>query len=91
MFLWESFGGPLPLKPKGYRMTVAFPRTLALAEQSDVRISGVNVGHVISVKLGGDGLHPRDDGNQRPATRRCARTCTRSCARRRCWGRPTCS
>ena len=26
MFLWESFGGPLPLKPKGYRFTVAFPR-----------------------------------------------------------------
>jgi len=55
MFLWESFGGPLPLKPKGYRMIVAFPRTLALAEQSDVRISGVNVGHVISLKLGSDG------------------------------------
>ena len=55
LFLWESFGGPLPLKPKGYRFTVAFPRTLALAEQSDVRISGVNVGHVISVKLGKDG------------------------------------
>jgi phospholipid/cholesterol/gamma-HCH transport system substrate-binding protein len=55
MFLWESFGGPLPLKPKGYRFTVAFPRTLLLAEQSDVRISGVNVGHVISLKLGKDG------------------------------------
>ncbi len=55
MFLWESFGGPLPLKPKGYRFTVAFPRTLALAEQSDVRISGVNVGHVISLSLGSDG------------------------------------
>ena len=25
LFLWESFGGPLPLKPKGYRMTVSFP------------------------------------------------------------------
>jgi len=55
MFLWESFGGPLPLKPKGYRVTVSFPRTLALAEQSDVRISGVNVGHVISLSLGKDG------------------------------------
>jgi len=56
MFLWESFGGPLPLKPKGYRMSVAFPRTLALAEQSNVRISGVDVGHVISVSKGSDGL-----------------------------------
>jgi phospholipid/cholesterol/gamma-HCH transport system substrate-binding protein len=55
MFLWGSFGGPLPLKPKGYRMTVAFPRVLALAEQSDVRISGVNVGHVISVEKGAEG------------------------------------
>src|SRR4030081_749925 len=55
MFLWESFGGPLPLKPKGYRFTASFPRTLLLAEQSDVRISGVNVGHVISLKLGKDG------------------------------------
>jgi virulence factor Mce-like protein len=56
MFLWESFGGPLPLKPRGYRFTVAFPRTLALAEQSDVRISGVNVGRVVAVNLGNDGL-----------------------------------
>jgi phospholipid/cholesterol/gamma-HCH transport system substrate-binding protein len=55
LFLWESFGGPVPLKPKGYRFTVAFPRTLALAEQSDVRISGVNVGHVISLKYDKDG------------------------------------
>jgi phospholipid/cholesterol/gamma-HCH transport system substrate-binding protein len=56
LFLWESFGGPVPLKPKGYRFTVAFPRTLALAEQSDVRISGVNVGHVISLKYDKDGF-----------------------------------
>ncbi|MCW3034113.1 MAG: phospholipid/cholesterol/gamma-HCH transport system substrate-binding protein [Solirubrobacteraceae bacterium] len=55
MFLWGSFGGPLPLKPKGYRMTVAFPRVLALAEESNVRISGVDVGHVISVKKGEEG------------------------------------
>ena len=55
MFLWGSFGGPLPLKPKGYRMQIAFPRVLALAEQSNVRISGVDVGHVISVKKGTEG------------------------------------
>jgi phospholipid/cholesterol/gamma-HCH transport system substrate-binding protein len=56
LFLWESFGGSVPLKPKGYRFTAVFPRTLALAEQSDVRISGVNVGHVISLKHDKDGL-----------------------------------
>ncbi len=55
MFLWESFGGPLPLKPQGYRFTVAFPRTFALAEESDVRISGVDVGHIVSLGLGKEG------------------------------------
>jgi len=55
MFLWESFGGPLPLKPKGYRFSVAFPRSFALAEESDVRISGVEVGHVVSLKLNNEG------------------------------------
>ncbi|MGA9875940.1 MAG: MlaD family protein [Solirubrobacteraceae bacterium] len=56
LFLWESFGGPVPLKPKGYRLTIELSRTLALAEQSDVRISGVNVGHVISLEHNPDGL-----------------------------------
>lgn len=56
LFLWESFGGPVPLKPKGYRFTAVFPRTIALAEQSDVRISGVNVGHVISLQHDRDGF-----------------------------------
>jgi virulence factor Mce-like protein len=55
LFLWESFGGPLPLKPKGYRFTVAFPKSLALAEESNVRISGVDIGHVVALKLGSDG------------------------------------
>jgi phospholipid/cholesterol/gamma-HCH transport system substrate-binding protein len=55
LFLWESFGGPLPLKPKGYRMTVAFPKSLALAEQSEVRISGVNIGRVVALKHGDGG------------------------------------
>ena len=55
LFLWESFGGPVPLKPKGYQFTISFPRSLLLAEQSDVRIAGVNVGHVLSVKAGPEG------------------------------------
>jgi virulence factor Mce-like protein len=55
LFLWESFGGPVPLKPKGYQFTIPFKRSLALAEQSDVRISGVDVGHVIALKLGKEG------------------------------------
>jgi phospholipid/cholesterol/gamma-HCH transport system substrate-binding protein len=56
LFLWESFGGPVPLKPKGYRFSVDLHSTLALAEQSDVRISGVDVGHVISLHTSTNGL-----------------------------------
>jgi virulence factor Mce-like protein len=55
LYLWESFGGPVPLKPREYKLTIAFPRTLALAEQSNVRISGVDVGHVVALKLGKEG------------------------------------
>jgi phospholipid/cholesterol/gamma-HCH transport system substrate-binding protein len=55
LFLWDSFGGPVPLKPKGYRFTVQLSRTLALAEESDVRISGVDVGHVVSLATHANG------------------------------------
>ncbi|HEY7932401.1 MAG TPA: MlaD family protein [Solirubrobacteraceae bacterium] len=50
LFLWESFGGPVPLKPKGYRFTVSFPQALQLAEEADVRVSGVDIGHVVSLE-----------------------------------------
>ena len=50
LFLWESFGGPVPLKPKGYRFRADFPNGLQLSEQADVRISGVPVGRVVIVK-----------------------------------------
>jgi virulence factor Mce-like protein len=52
LFLWQAFGGSVPLRSKGYRFTAQFPRTLALAEQSEVKISGVPIGHVVSLKLG---------------------------------------
>ncbi len=55
LFLWDSFGGPVPLKPKGYRFTVELSRTLALAEESDVRIAGVDVGHVVGLATHTDG------------------------------------
>jgi phospholipid/cholesterol/gamma-HCH transport system substrate-binding protein len=51
LFLWLSFGGPVPLKPKGYRFDVAFPEATTLANQADVRIAGVNVGKVTGMKL----------------------------------------
>jgi phospholipid/cholesterol/gamma-HCH transport system substrate-binding protein len=46
LFLWLAFGGPVPLKPKGYRFKIAFPEATQLAEQADVRIAGVSVGKV---------------------------------------------
>jgi phospholipid/cholesterol/gamma-HCH transport system substrate-binding protein len=56
LFLWITFGGPLPLKPEGYRFTVPFDEATQLAVESDVRISGVPVGKVKSVELGDGGL-----------------------------------
>jgi phospholipid/cholesterol/gamma-HCH transport system substrate-binding protein len=51
LFLWVAFGGPVPLKPESYRITAYFPEATQLAQQSDVRIGGVSVGKVQSIKL----------------------------------------
>src|SRR3954451_25169464 len=52
LFLWIAFGGPLPLKPEGYRVTVPFQQaTPQLAVQSDLRISCVSVAQVKSFHL----------------------------------------
>ena len=40
LFLWLSFGGPTPLKPKGYRVKVAFPEATQLGLEADVRVAG---------------------------------------------------
>jgi phospholipid/cholesterol/gamma-HCH transport system substrate-binding protein len=55
LFLWITFGGPLPLKPEGYRFTVPFNEATQLAVESDVRISGVPVGKVKAVELADSG------------------------------------
>jgi phospholipid/cholesterol/gamma-HCH transport system substrate-binding protein len=49
LFLWLAFGGPVPLKPKGYRFEVAFREAGQLAQEADVRISGVSVGKVKAI------------------------------------------
>src|SRR5919108_2860280 len=46
LFLWLSFGGTVPLKPKKYQFQVAFPEAATLVEEADVRLAGVNVGKV---------------------------------------------
>jgi phospholipid/cholesterol/gamma-HCH transport system substrate-binding protein len=52
LYLWVSFGGGFPLKPKGYRFHVHFSEATQLAQQADVRISGVPVGKVVKIELG---------------------------------------
>jgi phospholipid/cholesterol/gamma-HCH transport system substrate-binding protein len=46
LFLWLSFGGPIPLKPKGYRVDISFPEATQLAVEAEVRASGVDIGRV---------------------------------------------
>jgi phospholipid/cholesterol/gamma-HCH transport system substrate-binding protein len=53
LFLWLSFGGAIPLKPKGYQVKVAFPEATTLATEADVRIAGVSVGKVRSLEVDG--------------------------------------
>jgi phospholipid/cholesterol/gamma-HCH transport system substrate-binding protein len=57
LFLWLAFGGSIPLKPKGYEVKLPFKEATSLANEADVRISGVPVGKVKSVKLARDGLN----------------------------------
>lgn len=46
LYLWLTFGGSVPLRAEGYRFSVRFPEATQLAQEADVRISGVNVGKV---------------------------------------------
>jgi phospholipid/cholesterol/gamma-HCH transport system substrate-binding protein len=57
LFLWLSFGGPIPLKPKGYRVQVSVPEASTLGLEADVRVAGVRVGKVRKKDL--------DDGHNR--------------------------
>jgi phospholipid/cholesterol/gamma-HCH transport system substrate-binding protein len=57
LFLWIAFGGPTPLAAKGYTVKVPFTEAAQLANQSDVRISGVSVGKVQKIELSPDGKH----------------------------------
>jgi phospholipid/cholesterol/gamma-HCH transport system substrate-binding protein len=50
LFLWLAFGGPIPLQPKGYRVSASFTEATTLAVEADVRISGVRVGKVKTIE-----------------------------------------
>ena len=55
LFLWLSFGGPIPLKPKGYQFEITLNEANQLAGEADVRISGVPVGKVKTIENSPDG------------------------------------
>ena len=50
LFLWIAFGGPVPLKPEGYKVKVPFTEASQLAQGADVRISGVPIGRISTVE-----------------------------------------
>jgi phospholipid/cholesterol/gamma-HCH transport system substrate-binding protein len=55
LFFWLAFGGPIPLKPQGYRVQVSFTEAATLADQADVRVAGVTIGRVVRKELDGAG------------------------------------
>lgn len=52
LFVWVAFGGPTPLAASGYHLKMPMTQIGQLAEQSEVSISGVGVGHVTGIDLG---------------------------------------
>ena len=54
LYLWITFGGSSPLKPKGYEVQADFPEATLLAQTADVRVSGVPVGRVVAMKRVGN-------------------------------------
>src|SRR5215217_2933785 len=63
LFLWVTFGGPVPFKPESYRFTVDFPEAITLQKEADVRIGGVSVGKVKELSLA-----PEDECHSDPST-----------------------
>jgi ABC-type transporter Mla subunit MlaD len=55
LFLWITFGGPTPFKAKPYEIKIPFNEATQLAQQSDVRISGVSIGKVQSIEVAPNG------------------------------------
>jgi phospholipid/cholesterol/gamma-HCH transport system substrate-binding protein len=49
--LWLQFGGPIPLRPQGYQVQVAFPEGTGLTKNIEVRAAGIPVGAVVDVDV----------------------------------------
>lgn len=46
LWLWLTFGGAVPLKPKGYEVKVAFDEAVQLTNDLDVRSAGITIGTI---------------------------------------------
>jgi phospholipid/cholesterol/gamma-HCH transport system substrate-binding protein len=55
LFLWVTFGGSTPFKARPYEIKVPLNEAAQLAQQSDVRISGVSVGKVKTIEVAPSG------------------------------------
>ena len=51
LWLWFSFGGPLPLHPEGYRVKAHMPESSLLVKEADIRMAGLDIGKVKGIKL----------------------------------------
>jgi phospholipid/cholesterol/gamma-HCH transport system substrate-binding protein len=49
IYMWLTFGGPVPMKSQGYRFNAVFTEAPLLVSEADVRIAGLNVGKVKKV------------------------------------------
>ena len=50
LLVWRSVGGTTPLQPKRFEVKARFDNAGQLTRNADVRISGVNVGKVVTVR-----------------------------------------
>ena len=51
LWLWMSFGGVVPLRPQGYRVTAHVPETALLTKAADIRMAGLDIGKITKLEL----------------------------------------
>src|SRR3954453_19228012 len=60
LFLWVTFGGPIPFKPESYRFTADFPEAITLQKEAHVRMRGAPIGKVNQIGLAPESECPSD-------------------------------
>ncbi len=55
LYLWLTFGGPVPLRPESYRFEAKVREAATLPVEADVRVAGVTVGKVKRKELDAPG------------------------------------